>query len=81
MKKIYWIWQLKVAFSTWDGGVTALIIVDWGRDCYMSNIDNVLFWGEEKSEEVGARRERHRGEKKKKSIVICEYHDAKDKQV
>lgn len=47
----------------------------------MSNIDNVLFWGEEKSEEVGARRERHRGEKKKKSVVICEYHDAKDKQV
>lgn len=46
----------------------------------MSNIDNVLFWGEEKSEEAGARRERHRGEKKKKS-VICEYHDAKDKQV
>lgn len=36
----------------------------------MSNIDNVLFWGEEKSEEAGARRERHRGEKKRSLLLF-----------
>ena len=39
-----------------------------------------IILGGRKSEKVGARRERHRGGKKK-SLVICEYHDAKDKQV
>ena len=47
----------------------------------MSNVDNVLFLGEENQKREELEEKGTGAEKKKKSVVICEYHDAKDKQV